>query len=629
MAEKMALSSKAILAERIAYLREVFPEAFTEGKIDFDALKEVLGEEVATDRERYGLSWAGKSEAIRNVQTPSVGTLVPDREESVNFYTTENLFLEGDNLEVLKLLQKSYHGRVKMIYIDPPYNTGNEFIYPDNFREDLEDYLRYSGQVSGDGFKLSTSTETSGRYHSKWLNMMYPRLVLARNLLRDDGVIFVSIDDHEVHNLRLLMNEVFGAENFVGMFVWQSKKGGGSDNTSVVDQEYVVCFAKTSTLNALSRLTLEAEALDKVDDKGPYRRGRELNMWGANSRREDRPKMYFPIPGPNGEEVYPIRNDGVEGCWRWGKKKMFDVVERGDVEFVKRSNGTHIVYEKIRSTDPRSKPYRTWLTDVGTTADGSKTVKELFDGRKVYDFPKPVRLLSHLISVGTIGGDEVIVLDFFAGSCTTAHAVMHLNRNDGGDRSFICVQLPESTPEDSEARKAGYEALVEVGKERIRRVIKELNEEDQSQLKTEVEPPQDRGFKDFKLTSSNFKIWDSTKDTPGTEDKLAEQLRAFANNVKADRSREEILYEILLKAGFPLIAPIDTIDIAGEQVCTAESAALLICLAESVNEELLRGMAELEPARVVCLETAFHGNDQLKTNAVLEMKNRGIEFWTV
>lgn len=363
MTDKLSLKQHDVLAERIATLREEFPEVFTEGKIDFETLRRTLGDEVVAGRERYGLSWAGKAEAVRSIQTPSAATLIPDREESVQFDSTENLFIEGDNLEVLKLLQKSYHGRVKMIYIDPPYNTGNEFIYPDNFREGIEDYLRYSGQVDDEGMKLSTNTETSGRYHSKWLNMMYPRLFLARNLLRDDGVIFVSINDHEVHNLRLLMDEVFGEENFVGIFTWQSKKGGGSDNASVVvDQEYVICFVKASDFNALARLTLEAEPLDRHDEKGPYRLGRELNKWGANSRREDRPTMFFPIPGPNGEDVYPIRNDDVEGCWRWGKKKMIEIVDRGDVEFVERANGaegTYTVYEKIRSTDPRAKPYRT------------------------------------------------------------------------------------------------------------------------------------------------------------------------------------------------------------------------------------------------------------------------------
>jgi adenine-specific DNA-methyltransferase len=553
MAEKMPLISEDIRAERIARLREDFPEMFTEGRIDFERLKQALGVEVDEGRERYGLSWAGKSEAVRNIQTPSVATLVPDREESVEFDDTENVFIEGDNLEVLKLLQKGYHGCVKMIYIDPPYSTGNEFIYPDNFREGIDDYLRYSGQVSGNGRKLSTNTETGGRYHSRWLSMMYPRLFLARNLLRENGVIFVSIDDHEVHNLRAIMDEIFGEENFIGVFTWQSKKGGGSDNASVVaDQQYVACFTKTGDTDAIARLTVEAEPVDKYDEKGPYRRGRELNKWGANSRREDRPTMFFPIPGPHGEAVYPIRNDGVQGCWRWGRKNMLEIVERGNVEFVERPNGpagTYTVYEKIRSTGPRIKPYRTWLTDVGTTAGGSKTVKEIFDGRKVYDFPKPVKLIKHLLSVGTSGKREV-VLDFFAGSCTLAQAIMELNDEDDGDRTFVCVQVPERTSDDSEARQLGYDNIADIGKERIRRVIRKLNEEDKGMLRAEDELPQDRGFKVFKLTSSNVKIWDGSTASEELED-LAEQLRAFADNVLPDRSREDILYEILLKSGLP------------------------------------------------------------------------------
>jgi len=631
MAEKMPLTSEDIRAERIARLREDFPEVFTEGKVDFDRLKQALGEEVAEERERYGLSWAGKSEAVRNIQTPSVATLVPDREESVEFDATENLFIEGDNLEVLKLLQKSYHSKIKMIYIDPPYNTGNEFIYPDNFREGIDDYLRYSGQVNGNGIKLSTNTETSGRYHSKWLNMMYPRLFLARNLLRDDGVIFVSIDDHEVHNLRLLMDEIFGEENFVGVFTWQSKKGGGSDNASVViDQEYVMCSTKIGGPNALTRLTLEAEPLDRYDINGPYRRGRELNKWGANSRREDRPTMFFPIPGPNGENVYPIRNDGVEGCWRWGKKNMFEVVERGDVEFVERSNGaagTYTVYEKIRSTDPRDKPYRTWLTDIGTTAEGSKTVKELFDGHRVYDFPKPVNLIKHLLSVGTSGRNE-LVLDFFAGSCTLAQAIMELNEEDGGDRGLVCVQVPERTSDGSEARQLGYGTIADIGKERIRRVIEKLNEEDASQLRPEGEQPQDRGFKVFKLTSSNFKIWDGAKASEEPED-LADQLRAFGENVDPDRSREDILYEILLKSGLPLTAEVERLEVEGREVYAVSGGLLMVCLEDHVDEELMRAVVELEPERFVCLDTAFDGNDKLKTNTVLQMKDNGIEFRTV
>ncbi len=324
---------------------------------------------------------------------------------------TDGLLIRSENFQALNLLQERYREKVKCIYIDPPYNTGGDgFLYKDSYQ------------------------------HSSWLSMMEDRLRTSRDVLSDDGVIFASIDEREFHRLRMLFGSVFGEANSVGDFVWQSRKGGGSDiGTVVADQEYVPCFSKTDSPYALSKLIVDAETLDRVDDKGLYRRGRELNKWGANSRREDRPTMYFPIPGPNGEEVYPIRNDGAQGCWRWGKKKMLDIAECGDVDFVKRNNGTYIAYEKVRSEDPRLKPYRTWLTDVRTTADGSKTVREMF-GSKAYDFPKPVELLRHLISVG-INDDEQLVFDFFAGSGTTGHAAIDLNREDGGNRKYILVEM--------------------------------------------------------------------------------------------------------------------------------------------------------------------------------------------
>ncbi len=630
----MDLRSRDLLDERITHMREEFPEVFTEEKLDFDKLRQALGEHLSASRERYGMTWAGKADAIRNVQTQSTGALVPDHAESVNFEDTDNLVLEGDNLEVLKLLQSSYHGRVKMIYIDPPYNTGNEFIYPDNFREGLDTYLRYSGQVSEDGALLSTDTDTSGRRHSKWLSMMYSRLFLARNLLRDDGVIFVSIDDHELHNLRMLMNEIFGQENFIGLFVWQSKSGGGSDSGSVVkDQEYVLCFGKYDSESALARMVIEAEALDKEDENGPYRRGRELNKWGANSRRQDRPTMFFPIPGPNGEDVYPIRDDGSEGRWRMGKPKMFDIVERGDADFVKRPDGIYKVYEKIRSTDPRDKPYRTWMTDVGTTADGSKMVKELFDGKQVYSFPKPVKLLKHLIEMAAVEDDD-IVLDFFAGSGTTAHAVVELNAEDGGDRRFVCVQLPESTPTDSEARQAGYENIAEITRERIRRAIARVEMEGNGKLPPAKQQESSnlgnraQGFKAFCLTSSNFKIWDSSPVAKGTST-VAQQIEAFVSNVKPERDQEHILYEILLKAGLPLTVRPKLTKLGGGEAFSVQEGTLYICLENPVTEELLQNIVEQEPKQVVCLDTSFEGNDQLKTNTVLEMRDHNIGFRTV
>lgn len=538
----------SIVEWNIIQLRNLFPELFSEGKIDFDKLKASLGDAVDTSPERYLFSWAGKRQAVQLLQTSSRGTLIPCEKESINYNHTENIFIEGDNFEVLNILKKSYFGQIKMIYIDPPYNIGKDFIYPDNYADPLDTYLQLTGQKDSEGNLLTSNPETSGRFHSTWLSMMYPRLYLARRLLKEDGAIFVSINDKEMHNLRIIMNEIFGEENYIGTFVWHSKKGGGSDNSKVVvDHEYVICFGKR-----LGKLEVDAEPLDCMDNKGPYRRGRELNKWGAASRREDRENLFFSIPGPNGEPVYPIRNDGTEGRWR--TKKVIDIANRGDADFVKRPDGFYTVYEKIRSTDPRYKPYRTWvfeLLDVETTADGSIAVRELFNGKKVYDYPKPVKLLKHLISLATNPDEGEIVLDFFAGSCTTSQAVLELNEEDQGDRRFICVQLPEPTPEGHEALKVGYKNIAEIGKERIRRVIAELQQNINNSLDHwSNQDSRDLGFKVFKLAESNYRQWDSVKRDPQA---FIRQME-LSSDPLAGRIwlSENVIYEIAIKEGYGL-----------------------------------------------------------------------------
>ncbi len=501
-----------ILKEKLLAL---CPEIFQDGRLNVEALQSLLPDETETDddpQEHFGLNWPGKTRARQLALKKPVGsTLKPCPGEGVNEDTTQNIFIEGDNLEVLKLLREAYADQVKMIYIDPPYNTGNDFVYKDDFSDSLEDYLQKTAQKEGKTL-LVANPKASGRFHTNWLNFILPRLRIAKELLKDNGVIFVSIDSNEISNLRAVMNEVFGEENFIGEFIWQSKKGGGSDSGSVVtDHEYIVCFGNSTVKDGLSKVQVQSEELDKQDDKGEYRRGRELNKWGANSRREDRPTMFFPIPGPNGEDVYPIRNDGKEGCWRLGKKKMFDIVERGDAEFVKRSDGTFIVYEKIRSTDPRTKPYRTYLTETGTTADGSKAVKELFAGEKVFDFAKPVKLIKQLVSIGTQGDD--IVLDFFAGSGTTAQAVMELNNEEDLNLKYICVQLPEPVPSNHHAYSLGYRTITELTKERLRKVLKvaSANNSQNGELfdSKSSEPVADAidGFKVYELSASNFRLY--------------------------------------------------------------------------------------------------------------------------
>jgi adenine-specific DNA-methyltransferase len=639
MAEKMPLTSEDIRAERIARLREDFPEVFTEGKVDFERLKQALGEEVAEGRERYGLSWAGKSEAIRNIQTPSVATLVPDRGESVEFDASENLFIEGDNLEVLKALQKGYHGQVKMIYIDPPYNTGNEFIYPDNFREGIEDYLRYSGQVSGDGIKLSTNTETGGRYHSKWLNMMYPRLFLARNLLREDGVIFVSIDDHEVSNLRMILDEMFGEENFLGQIIVVTNKGGQDYLEIAKTHEYLLCYCKHDS-TTLYGLPKDNSTFKYEDTLGKYE-SRELRNRNPKFNRSNRPNLYYPIyinteisdeygycavwfearPGYSVATV-PKNKEGKDSCWRWGKERLknnliLDDPISSQVVARQKADGGWNVYEKNRKDTTKAKSI--WDEKEMRTENGTIAIRKLF-GETVMDHPKPVELVKKCLLLGTSSDD--VTIDFFSGSSTTAHAILEQNEEDGGNRKFIMVQLPEKTDNPD------YPTIADISKERIRRVIKKLNDEDEGKLKAEDAPPQDRGFKVFKLTSSNFKIWDGAGASEEPE-QLAEQLRAFAENILPYRSREDILYEILLKSGLPLTAEVKRLEVAGREVYAVSSGLLMVCLESHVDEELVRAMAELEPQRFVCLDAAFDGNDRLKTNTVLQMKDHGIEFRTV
>lgn len=621
--------------ERLEVLRLLMPEVFDEGHIDWEKLKAALGENVNFANERYVLNWAGKSEAFRVMQQPSTATLVPCREESVDFDNTQNIFIEGENMEVLKVLQKSYFRKVKMIYIDPPYNTGSDsFIYPDKFSESKEEYLRRVGDKNEEGYMthdgmFRKNAKENGQYHSNWLNMMMPRLYLAKSLLREDGVIFISIDDNEVYNLRLLMNEIFGEENFVAQFIWHAKKGGGSDSSKIVtDQEYVLCYLKSDNpAGALQKVELVGETLDKQDEKGSYRRGRELNKWGSNSRREDRPTMYFPIKGPNGKEVYPLRNDGSEGCWRWGRKAMKAIVEAGDVEFVERQDGTYIAYEKIRNTDARFKPYRTFI-NCGTTADGSKLIKSIF-GAKYFDFPKPLDLITILANIGL--GENDILLDFFSGSGTTAHAVMELNK-DGGNRKYICVQLPELCDEKSEAYKAGYKTIAEISKERIRRAGAKIRKEvemEQAKQKEQLSFDEeqtvtmpDLGVKVFKLSDSNFKQW---RDIKGSDkEEWQQQILDFLDPVTENATIDNMVYELLLKSGKDLNSVIEQKE--GYYLINGNE---LILMLESATQDVVNSVLAEHPDKVIALDRLFEGNDQLKTNTVLQMRDAGIEFKTI
>jgi adenine-specific DNA-methyltransferase len=612
--EKLDLRSLDPAVARREDLARLFPEARTEdGKIDFDQLKRALGETVDAGRERYGLVWPGKAECFKTIQAPSVATLRPAPEESVNFETTENLIIEGDNLEVLKLLQKSYLGKVKMIYIDPPYNTGSDFIYPDNYAESLQTYLEYTGQADAQGRKFGTNTEADGRFHSKWLNMMYPRLYLARNLLSEDGLIFISVSDHEIASLRFLLNEIFGEEEFCAQIVWKSRKYPDSRAKTGVstDHEYIVLFSRSDfgTLRGVER----DEAKFSNPDNDPRGSWMSRSLLGLATKTQ-RPNLHYPITDPStGHLFHPPEDTG----WRYAKERMQGLIDTGCILFPAKIDGR-----------PREKKFRADLQtefvafgsiiDDVFTGDGTAEIRELF-GEEVFDFSKPSALIKRLIKQGS--GGNAIVLDFFAGSGSTAQAVIELNREDNATRKFILVQLPEKTG------RADYPTISEITKERVRRVIKKLKDDDETKLALQGGAKQDRGFQVFKLAESNFKTWDA--DMSGNVQQLEQQLEMHVDHLREGRTSPDFLYEILLKSGFPLTASVEKLSLGGLDVFGVAGGALLICLERKLTLDAIRAIAHKKPERVVCLDEGFAGNDQLKTNAVQTFKSKGVVFRTV
>lgn len=643
--EKFPLDSMDIKQEQISRLKQLFPEVFTEGnKIDWEKLKLTLGEDIEVGKERFGLNWAGKSDCFKLIQQPSTGTLVPAKEESINFDTTENLFIEGDNLEVLKLLQKSYFGKVKMIYIDPPYNTGNDFVYVDDFKDNLKNYLELTGQVDAGGKKLSTNVESDGRFHSNWLNMMYPRLFLAKNLLKEDGVIFISIDDNEVHNLRALCNEIFGEENFVEIFSWvKTSTPPGLSNKSRKTVEYILCYEKNITNQKYKGELLDGGDQPLLNSGNPEK----VLCFPASSvlfklpdgeyeaGLYDRVELMEKINILNGKSNSTLK---LKGEFKWIQKTLDTEIQNGTtfivkserfaIRFLRKDEGgykapTNLLKDKYISPVISKKD-----NCVDTNETSSSELSELLGGR-YFDFPKPVSLIKHLI--GFIADKDDIVLDFFAGSATTAHAVLELNREDAGNRKFICVQIPEPTDENSEAFRAGYKNIAEIGKERIRRVIKKIKTEKERQEPDMFEgdkKPQDLGFKVFKLQSSNFATWDANVEK--SIDTLTEKLFRHIDHISPEAEQDAILFELLLKAGFELTTQIEKLTLADKTVYSVMENALLICLERNLTHELLNAIAELKPVRFICLDEGFCDNDQLKSNAVLLMKENGVQkFQTV
>lgn len=617
--ERVSRESFNLVQERYQRLKELFPEIFTEGKIDFTKLRATFGDLIDDRPERYLFTWAGKTEAIKSLQTSSWATLIPCPEESIDFDKANHIFIEGENLEVLKLLLKPYFGRVKMIYIDPPYNRGGEFIYRDDYKQPLDAYLKQTGQIDGNGNHMTSKLETNGRYHSAWLSMMYPRLFLARQLLKDDGVIFVSIDDNEIHNLRLLMNEVFGEENAIAILPWKGR-GGRQDSTHIAEiHEFVLFYAKNKELFVAGEMAKENEVFPKYDEVKKRRYKTQLaRKWGVGSRRTDRPNLYYPIIAPDGSEVYPKLPNGEDGRWRWDKKRMEKEIAEGNIEFVK-DGDEWIVYEKIwepTEDEKRTKKFTTWLDDVGSTASGTKELKAIFDGQAPFDFPKPVTLLKRLIQIANTDDDSIIV-DFFAGSCTTAHAVLELNMEDGLNRQFIMVQFPEPTPEDSEARKMGYKTIAEVGKERIRRVIRGYGDD--------PKPMEGVGFKVFKLAPSNFKQWeDYTGNNP---DEYLEQLSLFQTTLVDDYRNIDVIYEVILKEGYDLNSQIEQVEnVTGNTVFRITDPVrdqfFYLCLDKQIHLEALEPLSLKEDDLFICLDTAL--DDTTKANLALQCRLKTI-----
>lgn len=636
--EKMTLKSMDVAEQKREELRSMlalrFPEIVSEGNIDFEQLKRVLGHWIEPVKERFGLNWAGRADCIKVIQEPSIATIKPDRDLSVNFDATENVFVEGDNLEVLKLLQRSYFGKIKMIYIDPPYNKGKEFIYPDKYAESLETYLAYSGQIDSEGKKFSTNTDTSGRYHSNWLRMMYPRLYIAKSLLREDGCIFISIDDNEQANLKELCNQIFGEENFIAVIPTIMNLKGNPDTVGFsATHEYTLVYARNREQCVFGQFDIDESDLDDwlLDEHGIYKRADTLRRTGQDASREKRPKGYFPVfitpedhvyvtdndepLSPADTILYPINDDGEELSWTWGKQKIKD--EPHNLLVVMGRNGKNI-YKKQRpqlGDLPTKKPKSTFYRAEYSTSSATTELKNLL-GKKVFEGPKPVPLLMDFVKIGC--PHEGIVLDFFAGSGSLAHAVYKQNTLDGVARNFICVQLPEPCDEESDARKAGYNTIAELCRDRISKANYLVNGES-GQLQLSESNPKLYGFRVFRLAASNFRIWDTAVDALDSE---GTQLDFHVENIVNGSSREDILFELLLKAGFPVTTQAEQLNLDGSTVYSIGDGALLVCLEEDITPQLIDAMAGMNPLQVICLDAGFKGNDQLKANAVQTFKAR-------
>ena len=613
------MSSQDISNENVEKIASLFPSCVTEtaqGKaIDFDLLKQELNNEVIEgNKERYRLEWPGKREAIVTANLPTTKTLRPVREDSVDFDNTENLYIEGDNLEVLKLLQESYLGKIKVIYIDPPYNTGKDFVYKDNFTEDKEEHLEESGQKDEYNQRLVANPETAGRYHSDWLSMMYPRLKLARNLLTDDGVIFISIDDNEIHNVRRLCDEIFGEVNFIDCMIWKKRYGGGAKEKHFISlHEYTLVFSKNVEQLENFEIPLTQESIKryyKLKDKNFEMRGAyRTHPLEATKSMGERKNLVFGIEAPDGSVVNPKRQ------WLWGQERVENAIKNGELEFVKVKADTWSVHTKqyLKNENGeirKGKPFS--IVDNVFTQHGTNEIINLFGNAQIFSFPKPTTFIKNIINIGLVGKED-LVLDFFSGSAASADAILQLNAEDDGKRKFIQVQIQEETDVKSEAFKAGYKNICEIGKERIRRAgtkILEENKTKQEELDfdTKEENKLDVGFRVYRLDESNMQ---DVFYKP--QDYQQGQLDLVADNVKSDRTADDLLAQVMLDWGLPLSLKIEQVDVLGKKLFKVAENSLFACFDTGIDEEFAKEIAKESPLRIVFKDSAFK-DDTAKVN---------------
>ena len=619
-------------------LQQLVPEAIADGKVDVTKLKELLGDDVDDGSERFGLFWPGKMRAIRAAQEPTTATLTPEPELSKNWDTTGNVFIEGDNLEALKILQKHYHGKIKMIYIDPPYNTGKDFVYSDNYQTGLQSYLNWTKQVNGEGQKLSSNFETDGRYHSHWLNMMYPRLKLARSLLSESGLVAVSIDENEVAHLRKILDEVYGENRFLAQFAIQNNpRGRAQDKYFATNHEYMIIYSRGDIARGSISLPKTKEQLASEysfqDSAGAYR------LLGLrNSHREfgrfNRPNLFYPLfVSKNGEvfldaaedrvKVLPLWSDGFEGCWTWGRPKA-----EKDRELLEghSANGKMQVFVKDYANGATRK-LKTLLTNKEYTTDaGQQAFNKLFNSSdKLFQAPKSPYLLADVLAAGTSKND--LILDFFAGSGSTAHAAFLLNTRELSERHWILVQLPEPTPGSSSAAKSGFKTIADIARKRIDLAGEKIKQDYAEQL-AKRETPLDIGYRTYRLTDTNFAKWRESSATD--QETLEQHLLDLRDSANDDATELALLTEVLLKQGYSLSEQVQKQTIAGLEVWSiGEHNLALAYVNERVKPTLdqLRALVDREPERLIILEDAFQGDDELKTNLVQAAKTKRVELW--